>query len=129
MPESAYKSVVMSSPTAQQWETIRSVNDAKIANYIKTHIRNLKNSLNPNRRKILDQNAGEFEEPSFDLNFFGVTRNMEFPYRGATIEADVIHPKGSTVPSLLNFNVWLPVYGKFNKGFSIFHFLKDFIFI
>jgi hypothetical protein len=123
----AYKSVVMSSPTAQQWETIRSVNDAKIANYIKTHIRNLKKSSNPNRRKILDQNALEFEEPSF--NSFGITRNMEFSYRGATIEADVIHPKGSVVPSLLNLNVWLPVHGKLNKGFSIFHFLKDFIFI
>jgi hypothetical protein len=105
----AYKSVVTSSPTAQQWETIRSVNDAKIANYIKTHISNLKKSSNPNRRKILDQNAPEFEEPPF--NSLAITRNMEFSYRGTTIETDVIHPKDSPVPSLLNFNVWLPVYG------------------
>jgi len=123
----AYKSVVMSGPTAKQWNIIHSVNDPEIGNYIKSHITNLKKSSNPNRRKILDQNAPEFEEPSF--NSFGITRNIEFSYRGATIEADVIHPKGSTVPSLFNFNVWIPVYGKLNKGFHIFHFLKDFIFI
>jgi hypothetical protein len=106
----AYKSVVMSGPTAKQWNIIHSVNDPEIGNYIKTHIRNLRKSSNHNRKKILTTNTLEFENPPSYSS--GMNQNIEFSYRGATIETDVIYSKGSMIPSLLNFNVWIPDKGK-----------------
>jgi len=109
---SAYKSVVTSGATPEQWEEIQSIKDAKIETYVRTHVSNLKKSQNPNRLKILPPNAPDFQQPTGSS--FGITRNLEFSYKGATIEADFIHPKGSHIPQLLTLNVWLPVHGIFN---------------
>ncbi len=107
----AFKSVVMSRPTVKQWNIIHSVNDTEIGNYIKTFIRNLKKSSNPNRNIILTNNTQLFEDSL--LHSLKMSQNMEYTYHRVTIETDVIYQKGSIIPTLLNFNVWIPDRGKF----------------
>ncbi len=107
----AFKSVVMSRPTVKQWNIIHSVNDAEISNYIKTFIRNLKKSSNPNRNIILTNMTQLFEDPL--LYSLKMSQNIEFTYQRATLETDVIYEKDSIIPTLLNFNVWIPDRGKF----------------
>jgi hypothetical protein len=107
----AFKSVVMSRPTVKQWNIIHSVNDSEIGNYIKTFIRNLKKSTNPNRNIILNNMTQLFEDPLlFSLK---VSQNIEFTFQKATFETDMIYEKGSIIPTLLNFNVWIPDRGEF----------------
>ncbi len=107
----AFKSVVMTRPTVKQWNIIHSVNDAEIGNYIKTFIRNLKKSSNPNRKIILTNMTQLFEDPL--LHSLKINQNIEFTYQRATFETDVIYRKGSIIPTLLNFNVWIRDRGKF----------------
>lgn len=57
----AFKSVVMSRPIPKQWDIIHSVDDAKIRNFIKTFIRNVKKFSNLDRNMILANMTQQFE--------------------------------------------------------------------
>jgi len=107
----AFKSVVLSRPTAKQWDIIHFVDDAEIGNFIKTFTRNVKRSSNPNRNKILTNFTHQFED--ILLHSFQMNQNIEFTYQRATLEIDMIYQKGSIIPALLVYNVWIPDEGKF----------------
>jgi hypothetical protein len=51
----------MSRPTPKQWDIIHSVDDAKIRNFIKTFIRNVKKFSNLDRNMILANMTQQFE--------------------------------------------------------------------
>ena len=105
----AYRAVVLSGATPQQLETIKSVSDSQIQNYIRSHIKNLKKS---SRNSLLPTNAPDFEEPK--NTGLGVTRNSGLSYKNISMEVDIIHPKGSLIPSLYTFGIWFPVGGILN---------------
>lgn len=107
----AFRSIVMSRPTAKQWDIIHFLDDAEIGNFIKTFTRNVKKSSNPNRNKILTNFTHQFED--IPLHSFRMNQNIEFTHQRATLEIDTIYQKGSIIPALLVFNVWIPDEGKF----------------
>jgi len=106
----AFRAVVLSGAATQdQWDAINTVSDPLIQNYVRTHVKALRQSTNANRKKLAEK-ATNIPEPK--SSGFGVSRNVEWSYRGLTIETDVVHPKGSLVPSLYTFGVIYPMGDK-----------------
>ena len=101
----AFRAVVLSGATAQQLDQIRNGVDPQLKSYIQSYIQNVRK----NRPTLLPNDAPDFGE-SATLNL-GVTRNVQMSYKGATIESDVVYPKGSLIPSVYTFGVWFPVGG------------------
>ncbi|CAG2104315.1 unnamed protein product [Medioppia subpectinata] len=112
----AYRAIVLSGASQEQFDAINTVSDAQMQNYIRTHVRNLRQSSSANRRKLVAQ-AANIAEPK--NTGFGITRNVEWGYRGVSLESDVVHPKGSMIPSLYTFGAYYPMGEKDIQIFEI----------
>lgn len=125
----AYRSILYSGTTRQQLEQIQSYlrqveqteQGAQLANFVRSHQANLRQSSDVHKQTVLPVDAPTFEPPQ--VQPFGITRNYEFSYlnqalgAGVTVESDVVYePHGQSEPLLLpesvSLNLTVPVVGQ-----------------